>query len=196
MNDSPLTELQELWRQQDAEPSDLSLEAIRLQSAILERRGKRAMLDAALIFIFLAAGFIGLMVLFHNPLLRVGATLTSVAFGLIALQTRTMRLKERAAAEHTAENGLQSTISFYRSQLERRCERHRGLPFWSRWLVLLPGPITFFLGFAQARPDLRPMILFELLTFLIAMAAAIPLNRRASRNCESRLEALDRLYEA
>ncbi len=196
MNASPLTELQELWHQQNAEPSHLSLDAIRLQSALLERRGKRAMLDAILTFFFIATGCIGFTLLFHNPLLRAGASLTAVAFGLIAIQARRARLKEREAADCSAQDGVQSTIDFFRSQLERQRERHRARRFWTRWLVLLPGPITFFLGFAQARPDLRLMILFELLTFLVAMGAAIPLNRRVSQNCERRLKALDRLNES
>ena len=196
MSDSPFTELQEIWHQQEAEPSDLSLDAIRLRSALLERRGKRAMFDAILTFVFMAAGFTGFMVLFDNTLLRAGSTLTIIAIGLIAIQAGGMRREERLAAEHYAENGLQSTTGFFRSQLERRRELHRGWRFWTRWLVLLPGPMAFFVGFAQARPDLRLMILFEFLTFLFAIGVAIPLNRRASRNYDRRLKALDRFNES
>jgi hypothetical protein len=147
-------------------------------------------------FAFIAVGCVSFMILFQNLLLRVGATLTAAALGIIAIQARRLRLRDGQASEYAAENGVQSTTDFLRSRLERRRERHRGWRFWIRWVMLLPGPITFFFGFAQARPDLRLMILFEFLTFLVAMVAAIPLNRQVSRNCERRIRALNQLRES
>jgi NhaP-type Na+/H+ or K+/H+ antiporter len=102
-------------------------------------------------------------------------------------------MAEKEAARLAAESGTIDAVAFHREQLRRQQQRHSGRRFWRRWLILLPGPIFFFLGFAQARPDLIAIIWVEAITFIIAIVAAIPVNRRVVRQCQKRIDQLDQL---
>ena len=194
MPDTPLSELRGLWRDQTSDPFRMSTEEIPERIARFERRSRRAIFDAYLAGAFLVSGFLGLSLLFENPMLRIGSALTIAAFGLMAWNTRASQVEERSAAQRTAERGT-SALDFHRGQLERRRDRHQGPRWWAQWLALIPGGLPFFAGFAQALPKLTVIIAFEALTFVIAIASAVPLNRRAARNCQQQLDALDRLKE-
>ena len=194
MPDTPLDDLRELWHDQVSDSFRMSTEEIPARIARFERRTRRAIFDGYLAGAFLVCGFLSLSLLFENPLLRIGSALTIAAFALMTWNTRASQLEERSADQHAAERGL-SALDFHRGQLERRRDRFRGPRWWGQWLALIPGGLLFFAGFAQARPELTAFIAFEALTFVIAIASAVPINRRAARNCQQQLDALDRLKE-
>ncbi|HWW62873.1 MAG TPA: hypothetical protein VN181_15975 [Thermoanaerobaculia bacterium] len=180
-------DIRDLWQTQPTEAFRLSSEAFRKQTA-------RRNFDALLAAVFLICGFIGFMTLFDNLLLRAGSILTIAIFVSWAHGARASERAERDAERHAAEMGNVGSLEFHRGQLLRQRALSGGR-FWLRWLLMLPGPILFFIGFAQARPDVAPMIGFELLTYLIIMFAMIPLRRRHIRHDERRLEELDRLQK-
>jgi len=203
MADTPLTDIREIWRDQTSDLVRLSTEEIQERIARFERRSRRAIFDGYLTAAFITCYFLGFFLLFsylgftvliENLLVRIGAALSIGAFGLVAWNTRVAQLEERAATRRAAEGGT-SALDFHRGQLERRRARHQGRRWWVQWLAFIPGGLIFFAGFAQALPRLAPIIAFEALTFVIAIASAVPLKRRAARNCQQQLDALDRLKE-
>jgi hypothetical protein len=194
MPDTPLTDIRELWRDQTSDLFRLSTEEIPKRIARFERRSRRAIFDGYLAAAFIMCSFLCISLLFENPLMRIGSALTITAFGLVAWNTRAAQLEERSAAQRAAEGGT-SALDFHRGQLERSRDRHQGPRWWAQWLALIPGGLLFFAGFAQALPKLTVIIAFEALTFVIGIASAVPLNRRAARNCQQQLDALDRLKE-
>jgi hypothetical protein len=190
--DTPLDDVRELWSSQVTGVFRLSPEEVHARMERYSRRSRRAAFDVFLASAVNIAGFIAFMVLFHNPLLRAGAILIIVSGGFLAWETRSSRMAEKEAARLAAESGIDA-VAFHRQQLRRQQQRHAGFRFWRRWFIILPGPIVFFLGFAQARPDLSGIIWVEFTTAIIAILAAIPLNRRAVRQCQRRIDGLDRL---
>ena len=63
-------------------------------------------------------------------------------------------------------------------------------------MIFLPGPIIWFLGFAQAYSELAPFIWLEFVAFLILAAIAVPLNLRLARKYQRRIDALEAALRA
>lgn len=84
-----------------------------------------------------------------------------------------------------------SCASFYRAELERQRDFHRGWWFWSRTLIFMPGPVIFFIGLAQTYPKRATFVWLELAAALILAAIAVPLNFRLARKYQRRIDALD-----
>ena len=87
--------------------------------------------------------------------------------------------------------GETDCTDFYRTELERQRDFHRGRWFWSRLLILLPGPLVFCVGFAQAHPEIALVIWLEFAAILILAAIAVPLNLGLARKYQRRIDALD-----
>jgi hypothetical protein len=190
--DTPLDDIRELWSSQATGTFRLSPDEVHARMERYNRRSRRAAFDGFLASTFIISVFIAFIALFHNPLLRTGAILTIASFGFLAWETRSSLMVEKKVARLAAESGIDA-VAFHREQLRRQQQRHAGSRFWRRWFVLLPGAIFFFLGSAQARPDLSAIIWVEAITFIIAIVAAIPLNRRAVRQLQKRIDELDQL---
>lgn len=179
-------DIRELWQSQTAgAPDDI---ARRIEE--FRRKTARRNFDGILASVFLVCGFIAFVIVFDNVLLRIGSMLTIANFVSMGYTARRNQLAERRAAEA----GEIGSLEFYRGQLLRQLG-WRGRRFWLRWLLLWPGAIIFFIGFAQARPDVAAIIYFELFSFVVIMIAMIPLNRMRIRNDERLLEELDRLQK-
>jgi len=178
--DTPLDDIRELWSSQATGTFRLSLDEVHARMERYNRRSRRTAFDLILTSVCVIFVNIGAMVLFHNLLLRVGAILTIAAFGYLAWETRSGVMAEKEAARLAAESGRQQ-------------QRHSGIRFWRRWLILLPGGLLFFPGLAQALLKDSWMGWVELVTFIIAIGSAIPLNRRAVRQLQKRIDELDQL---
>jgi len=95
----------------------------------------------------------------------------------------------------TPEAGGTSCIQYYRAELERKRDFHRGTWFWSRLLIFLPGPLLFCVGFAQAHPEIATFIWLEFAALLILAVIAVPLNLRLARKFQRRIDALNAVLE-
>ena len=62
-------------------------------------------------------------------------------------------------------------------------------------LLLFPGGLIFFAGFARAHPEVIRTIRFETITVIVFALAAIPLNRWMARRYQKQIDALARLQE-
>ena len=82
-------------------------------------------------------------------------------------------------------------IRFYRAELQRQRDFHRGRGVGSWLLPLLPGPIIFNVAFALDRPMFAPLVKLQMACFLMAAAIVVPLNLRLARKYQRRLDALD-----
>ena len=191
--DTPLDDIRELWSSQATGTFRLSLDEVHARMERYNRRSRRTAFDLILTSVCVIFVNIGAMVLFHNLLLRVGAILTIAAFGYLAWETRSGVMAEKEAARLAAESGTIDAVAFHREQLRRQQQRHSGIRFWRRWLILLPGGLLFFPGLAQALLKDSWIGWVELVTFIIAIGSAIPLNRRAVRQLQKRIDELDQL---
>lgn len=178
-----------LWRMQMPEITDSNFEEMRRVLERMERKMRRDTIDFVVVVVLVSAVIVAIAVAFHHPLLSAGATLTVAGLGFLALEV--FQHRRRAPV---AENGAAASIEYHRALLEHRLEFHRNR-LWLRVLTLAPGGVLFFLGFAAARPDIAPLIYFQLATFVLIIMMIVPANRRAAAKLEHQLADLTSLRE-
>jgi hypothetical protein len=178
-------DLELLWKEVSTNPLQLSPDQLVKES---ERLGKalrrRSVIGGGAAWLSIA-GFTLVFFLFPNSLQRIGSILTVLgsAYMLVQLKIRPARAMP--------DMGGTDCVSFYRAELERQRDFHRGRWFWSRLLILLPGPLVFCMGFAQAYPEIAWFIWLEFATLLILAPFAVLLNLRLARKYQRRIDALD-----
>jgi len=178
-------DLKRLWKELASSPvevpaHDLRREALRLRSGVRMRNWFVAAVCGMLIIayaVFFARS--------STNLERIGAVLSIAGAANVIVQFLKRpgrRIPDVSATE---------TTRFYRAELERHCDFHRGKGTGSWLLPLLPGPILFNLGVALDQPGIAAIIALQMTAFLMLAAIVIPLNLRMARRYQRRLDALD-----
>jgi hypothetical protein len=178
-------DLRRLWNELNANPALFSRDELEQEASRLQRglRRRTAIGGAAALIVGVSWGIF--FFLCPNLLWRIGCVLTIAAAAYIIGQI-VMR-----SPRNLPEFGETACIRFYRAELERQRDFHRGGWFWSRLLILLPGPFVWFAGFAQTQTKLAPFIYLELAAFLMLLVIAVPLNLKLARKYQLRINALD-----
>ena len=178
-------DLKILWKELSTNPLQIAPDQLRKEAEKLEKGlRRRSIIVGGAAWIVIAAWTLFFFI-FPNRLQRIGSVLTVLGCGYMLVQ-----LKMRPARA-MPDVGETDCTEFYRSELGRQREFHRGTWFWSRLVIFLPGPVIWFLGFAQAYSELVPFIWLEFATFLILAAIAVPLNLRLARKYQRRIDALE-----
>ena len=178
-------DLKILWKEMDTNPPVFSPDQLRKEAEKLRSGLRRRSVIGGGAAWLVILGFTVLFFVFPNALQRIGSVLTVVGAGYMFVQ---LRLRP---ARVMPEMGETECIRFYRAELERQRDFHRGGWFWSRLLIFLPGPLIFCVGFVQAYPEIAAFIWLEAATLLIGIAVAVPLNLRLARKYQRRIDALD-----
>ncbi|HVE71721.1 MAG TPA: hypothetical protein VNI54_10160 [Thermoanaerobaculia bacterium] len=173
----PIDDVRALWQNQ-------SQEAVRLTPQEMEKRMRRHTYDMYAATVLISLTLITLTALFPHPLLIAGAAMSVCGLAFVAYESRI------AARSHPADTA--ASLDHHRALLSNRIEFHRRR-LWLRVLALGPGGLLFFLGFAAAQPRLAWLIYLQLLTFVVAIALMIPLNRRNAARLQRKVEHLDQL---
>jgi hypothetical protein len=182
-------DLKSLWQELGTNPVRISLDELQREAGKLKqglRKRSFIGLGAALVVI---AAFSVFFFVFPNKLQRIGSALTVLGTAYMVVQLRMRR------AEFVPDVGETECVRFYRAELERQRDFHRGRWFWSRLMIFFPGPLIFLVGFAKAHPELATFIWLELAVFLILAIIAVPLNLRLARKYQHRIDALDALQK-
>jgi hypothetical protein len=177
--------LENLWKELSANPHQISPDQLRKESEKLQTGlRKRSIIGGGAAFIVIAGWTIFFFV-FHNTLMRIGSILTvaGAAYEVIQLLMRPARATPDLAGT--------ACVTFYRAELKRQRDFHKGTWFWSRLLVFLPGPLLWYVGLANAFPQFALFIWLQLVVFLTLGAIAIPLNLRLARKYQRPIDALD-----
>jgi hypothetical protein len=177
-----------LWRAQSSEGFRMSNEEIRNRIETMNRKMRRRTFDGYLVCATIIVFLGGWMFVGMDSLQLVGAVLTIIAVSYMAWQIRANRFR-------TPSIDVVDTLEHLRRELARQRDFHRGTRFWSRMLLLVPGGLIFFAGFARAHPEVIRIIRFEIISFVVFALAAIPLNRWMARRYQKQIDALARLQE-
>jgi hypothetical protein len=180
-------DLKNLWKELETDPMRISLEELQQEAGKLKsglRRRSFIGYGAALIVM---VAYSTLFFVYPNILQRIGSTLTVVgaAYMIVQLRIRKARVLHYASSIEC--------VQFYRAELTRQRDFHQGRWFWSRLVIFVPGPLIFFIGFAQAYPGLAVYIWIEFAATLILALIAVLLNLRLARKYQHRVDALDAL---
>jgi len=178
-------DLNRLWKEFASTPVHASPDKLRLESRKLKTRLllRNWFVTGVCCFILAAYGFFFLRS--TTALERAGSVLSVLGVANVIVQFQ--RRPARTIPDSAALNCLQ----FYRAELKRHRDLHRGKGVLSWLLPVLPGPLLFNIGFALDRPMFAPLVAFQLVVFLIIAAIVVPLNLRLARRYQRRLSALD-----
>jgi hypothetical protein len=208
-NDSRPDDVVTLWQAQGSDGFRMSTEDIHRKIETMNRVLRRQAFDvylvcAMMIVIAISAIFLGL-----NTLETLGAILGIIGFSYLAWQIRQKRFRGAA----TGNAGDTASLDHLRTELARQRDFHRGARLWSRMLLLAPGLLVFFAGFAQAHPEVLwikattrfagaslptlevQIIRLEIITWVVVNIAAIPLNLWKARRYQRQIDELSRLRE-
>ncbi len=182
-------EAKQAWQDQPLEATTMSVQEVRARieklSKLVRRRniiGGFACTTVFLAFIYFSAGSV-------NRLERIGSILTAVGGAYVGLQI--LRRKMGAREIDSSRSQTETSITFYRSELQRQRDFHRGIWLWSRLLIFVPGPVVFLIGLADADPHRVTFIAIEAAVFILLLAWSVPKNLRLARNFQRELDALD-----
>jgi hypothetical protein len=116
---------------------------------------------------------------------RIGAVLSIAGAANVIVQFL------KRASRKMPDAGAIESIRFYRAELERHRDFHRGKGIISWLLPFLPGPILFNVAFAVDRPMFARIIELQMAGFLVIAALAVPANLWFARKYQRRIDALD-----
>jgi hypothetical protein len=166
-----------------ADPSDIVWAGQSLMKKIRRRTlgGYAVTLSEAAIF--------GLFIfIVPNSMQRVGCCLT-----VAAMLYCTYQLYARRPGDLPLESDSSACTDSFRAELERQRDFHRGIWFWSRLLIMLPGLILFCVGGAMAQPELARGFAAIAACLIVLGIVSVPLNLRLSHKYQRQIDELDAL---
>jgi hypothetical protein len=162
--------------------------AIVSQLQVLTKKVRRRTLAGYTFSLAVMVAFERFFFVFHNTLQRVGSALTVA--GLLYWIYQVYYVRNRTLP---SEPSPAVCTAFYRAELARQRDFHRGIWFWSRLLVMVPGYILFLIGFTMAYPRLARGLAMIGVCFLLGCVLAVPINLRLSRRYQRQMDELDAL---
>jgi hypothetical protein len=178
-------DLEKLWKELALNPVRVSADDLRRESLQLRTGlGLRNWIVVGVCCIIIAA-YILFFFFSKTALERVGSLLSIAGTLNVAVQFL------KRPARPTPDSKAIESISFYRAELERHRDFHRGKGVRSWLLPFLPGPIIFNVAFALDRPIFAPIVGLQIAAFLMLSAIVVPLNLRLARKYQRRIDALN-----
>jgi hypothetical protein len=208
-NDSQPDDVVTLWQAQGSDGFRMSTEDIHRKIETMNRVLRRQAFDVYLVCAMMIVIAISSMFLGLNTLETLGAVLGIIGCSYLAWQIRQNRFRGAA----TGKAGDTASLDHLRTELARQRDFHRGARLWSRVLLLMPGLLVFFAGFAQTHPEVLwikattrfagaslptlevRLIRFEIISWVVVNIAAIPLNLWRARRYQRQIDELSRLQE-
>lgn len=189
-NDTQPDDVVTLWQAQGTDGFRMSTEDIHTRIETMNRKLRRNAFDVYLVCAIMIVICIGSMFLGMSSLETLGAILTIIGYSYLAWQIRQNRFRGVA----TADAGDTASLDHLRTELARWRDFHRGARLWWRLLLVLPGPLVFFAGFARAHPE-NGMIRFQIILWVVVAIATIPGNLWWARRYQRQIDQLARLQE-
>ena len=182
-------DLGEVWRTQNVEHTQMTINEIREKTREFQRkiyfRNLREYVAIAIV-----AAFFGYSMGKYPPLMRAGAGLIIAGVLYVAYQLHRRGSSKIAAADLATA----SCLDFHRTELERQRDLLRGI--WSWYLgPMIPGLALMVVAAGMANPDHLPHVwgYVGLYSTVVALAFFLVarLNRRAARRLQRRIDELD-----
>jgi len=190
--------LRALWQQQADTAFSMELAEIQRRFSRLQGRLRRRKVIVYAICLGETAWFAYWLIFTSLPVvMRIGCLLIILGMNFLAGQVWLENRDRQRALEDSGAAGRTDCIDYYRTELVRRRQFHRGAWFWSRLLALLPG-LLLIGGWSATRfhgtgnGDAGVMIL---IAAPIIAVAAIWLNYRLSRNHQREIDAIDAMKQ-
>lgn len=178
-------DLEKLWKELASNPVQVSADDIRRESRRLRTGlGLRNWFVVGVCCIIIAA-YTFFFFFSKTALERVGALVSIAGTANVIVQFL------RGPARPMPDSSAIESIFFYRAELERHRDFHRGKGIGSWLLPFLPGPIIFNVAFALDRPIFAPIVGLQMVMFLMIAAIVVPLNLWMARKYQRRIDVLN-----
>ena len=169
----------------------MSLEDVRNRISKLEKKVRIRNLVGGFATGAVLLSFAYFVLVLPNVIERIGAALTIVGAGYILYQLALGKTQIRHFSDLQAQR--ETSFGFYRSELQRQRDFHRGLWLWSRLIIGAPGPLIFCIGMGLASPGSAKTATIIAGILVLEFIAAIPLNLRQARRYQQELDSLQSL---
>lgn len=194
--DNHPNELRHLWQSQQQagflmSPEELRSKTRRLNREVLIRNG-----TVWFVCLFEIFWFVWILIALPELFIRIGSALVIAGMAYLTGQVWLDWRSRRASRQRAEQSGNINSLDFFRSELERQREFHRGFWFWSRIAALTPGLLVFGIGAVVLYPwpASLPGWAVTGVTVLI-VPVAVGLNRKRSRDYQRQIDAVDALRE-
>lgn len=182
-------DLKILWKEAGTDRLMFSPDQLRQETEKMQAKRRRGYIVMGIACSLVVACLAGSFFYFRNPLTRIGAILGILAYGYWVIYI--LRERARAVPDPADTDG----VGFYRAELERMRDWHRGMRAW-RMSILVPPFIVYDLGlaltFAKLAPWMVLFVWFDCPVFLGLLAIWAPIkHRRLARKYQDRIDTLD-----
>jgi hypothetical protein len=193
-SDNSPNEFVHLWQAHSATSFQMSPDEIRGKMKRLNRKLLSRDLTIYMICIGETVWFLRCFFVIPDLIAKLGSLLVVIAMAYLAWQIAFDRRRRRTSRERADASGNINSLDFYRMELSRQRDFHRGVWFWSRAAVLAPGIFVFSIGAIVTFPKAA---IGYVLTFgsIILFAIAIWINRKMSANYQRQIDALESLRQ-
>jgi len=186
--------LRELWQRQPDSPFSMNPDEIRKKLHQFQRKLRGRTIVVSIICLAETLCFAYWLIFSTQPvIIRIAFLLIILAMNFVAGQVWLDERDRRKAMEGVDAPVQPNCLDFYRTELVRQRNFHRGVWFWSRMIALLPGLLIIGAWAAIKLPGTRDGYIGDsilVVTFIISLVA-VWLNRRMSQKYRRRIEAID-----
>jgi len=183
-----------LWQTQPLESFQMSLEQLRKKGKRLNRVLLIRDSTVWVVCLFEIGWFAWILTIAPQLVAKIGSILIMFGMAFMNGQVWLDQRNRRRSLQRAETSGNVNSLDFFRSELVRQREFHRGLWFWSRMAALYPGLLVFGIGCIVVFPSPDNLVGYAITAVaLILFPLSIWLNLSKSRKYQREIDTLDAL---
>ncbi|MGD0737379.1 MAG: hypothetical protein ABR976_19795 [Terracidiphilus sp.] len=196
-SDNSSANLRNLWQSQSQETFQMSPEQLRCKWKRLNRELLIRNRSVWIVCLFEIGVFAWILGAFPQLFMKIASAFVILGMAFMTGQVALDQHRRRLSRIRAEASGNLSSLDFLRAELERQCNFHRGLWFWSRMALLMPAMLLWGIGAVALFPWPEKIAGWSIVcvtVFLIPLA--IQLNNKRSRTYQKQIDALDALRQS
>ena len=188
--------LHSLWQEQPQDSFTMTPEQLHARWKRLNRELRIRNGTVWLVCLTEIGFFAWIFVILTQPFLRFTSALVILAMAFMTGQVALEQRSRSASRQRAEASGNLSSLDFFRAELERQRDFHRGVWFWSRMAVLMPALLAWGMGAIVLLPwpDNIPGWSVAAVAVLVT-PLAIHLNRKRARTYQQQIDGLGALKQ-
>jgi hypothetical protein len=196
-SDNGAEDVRSMWQEQTCAPFQMTPVELRRKMTRLERQ---LLIRDSIVYcccVVEIAAFGWMLIEFPQWVLRVGSLLVIFGMAFLIAQIVLDQRKRRLGRTEASGLGTTNSLAFYRDELARQRDFHRGIWLWSRIGALFPALLVFGFAAVIALPYPANLPGYVVLgVALLMLPLAIWLNHAKSRNYQCRINAVNKIMKA
>lgn len=193
-SDNSPDDLRSLWQAQPQATFQMSPDELQRRMKRLNRTLLIRDMTGWFVCVTEIAFFIACFILIPQTVARVGSVLIALGMAFMLGQVWLDQRRRRASRAAAETSGNINSLDYFRAELARQREFHRGVWFWSRMAALFPGMLVFGIGAIVVLPWPDNLVGYAITgVTVIICPIAIWLNLSKSKNYRCQIDALDAL---